>query len=168
MPIAARGTLDGMTEPLGGEPLSTNLIERYLCTRGRRYFRGRHDSEFFFVLNTDQRLHVHLEIPALHPDVFTIRVTPACFFPAGDHESLMQFAATWNEQNRDVTAIVHGSSDPERIGVTAEQSRWIGEQVAFGDFAAFADRATAAAIDLFARLTPATELPSRPLLRNAG
>ncbi|MDT5138293.1 MAG: hypothetical protein QOG19_2284 [Mycobacterium sp.] len=157
-----------MTEPLGGEPLSTNLIERYLCTRGRRYFRGRHDGEFFFVLNTDYRLHVHLEIPALHPDVFTIRVTPACFFPAGDHEGLMQFAATWNEQNRDVTAIVHGSSDPQRIGVTAEQSRWIGEQIAFGEFAAFADRATAAAIDLFARLTPAAELPSLPLLLDAG
>jgi hypothetical protein len=157
-----------MTEPLGGEPWSTNLVERYLCTHGRRYFRGRHDSEFFFVLNTDHRLHVHLEIPALHPDVFTIRVTPACFFPAGDHESLMDFAATWNRQNRDVTAIVHGSSDPQRIGVTAEQSQWIGERVAFGDLAAFADRAISAAIDLFARLTPVAELPSLPLLRDAG
>jgi hypothetical protein len=157
-----------MTEPLG-EPLSTNLIERYLCSRGRRYFRGRHDGEFFFVLNSDRRLHVHLEIPALHPDVFTIRVTPACFFPAAEHRDLLHFADTWNEQNRDVTAIVHASSDPLRIGVTAEQSRWIGERVRFDDFAAFADRATTAAVDLFSGLTPLTALtPAPPLLRDAG
>ncbi|OBK24349.1 hypothetical protein A5634_03165 [Mycobacterium asiaticum] len=156
-----------MSEPLG-EPLSTHLIERYLRTRGRRYFRGRHDAEFFFVLNTDQRLHVHLEIPPLHPDVFTIRVTPACFFPAADHTRLLEFAETWNEQNRDVTALVHGSSDPQRIGITAERSCTIGEQVHFGDFAAFADRVSAAAIDLFSSLSPATERASRPLLLDAG
>lgn len=156
-----------MSEPVR-EPLSTNLIERYLCTRARRYFRGRHDGEFFFVLNTDLRLHVHLEIPPLHPDVFTIRVTPACFFPAAEHTRLTALACAWNEQHRDVTAIVHGSSDPQRIGVTAEQARWIGERVRFDDLAAFADRATAAAIDLFSRLTVAAELPSPPLLLDAS
>lgn len=159
--------MDNMTAPLG-EPLSTNLIERYLCTRGRRYFRGRHDGEFFFVLNTDRRLHIHLEIPPAHPDVVTIRVTPACFFPAVEHTRLTGFADEWNMQNRGVTALVHGSSDPGRIGVTAEQSRWIGEPVRFDDFAAFADDATTAAVDLFSRLTLAGELPSPPLLRAAG
>lgn len=156
-----------MSEPVG-EPLNTNLIERYLCTRARRYFRGRHDGEFFFVLNTALRLHVHLEIPPLHPDVFTIRVTPAYFFPASDRARLTALADAWNEQNRDVTAIVHGSSDPQRIGVAAEQSRWIGERVRFDDLAAFADRATAAGIDLFSRLTVAAELPSPPLLLDAS
>ena len=149
-----------------GEPLSTDLIERYLCTRARRYFRGRHDGEFFFVLNTDLRLHVHLEIPPMHPDVLTIRITPACFFPAVEHTRLTSLAGAWNEQHREVTAIVHGSSDPQRIGVTAEQSRWIGERVRFHDLAAFADRATTAAIDLFSRLTVAAELPSPHLLRD--
>lgn len=156
-----------MSEPMG-EPLNTNLIERYLCTRARRYFRGRHDGEFFFVLNTALRLHVHLEIPPLHPDVFTIRVTPACFFAASEHGRLAALAGSWNEQHRDVTAIVHGSSDPQRIGVTAEQSRWIGERVRFDDLAAFADRATAAAIDLFSRMTLAADLTAPPLLLDAS
>lgn len=153
------------------EPLSTNLIERYLRTRGRRYFRGRHDREFFFVLDTNRRLHVHLEIPPLYPDVFTIRVTPACFFPATERTALVHFVDTWNGYSRDVTAMVHGSSDPQRIGVAAEQSRWIGERVRFDEFAAFADRVTAAAINLFSRLTPATEvaaLPTPPLVLDAG
>lgn len=150
------------------EPLSANLIERYLRTRGRRYFRGQHDGEFFFVLNAERRLHVHLEIPAVHPDVVTVRITPACFFPVAEHARLAHFADAWNEQHRDVTATVHGSSDPQRVGVTAEQSRWVGERVGFDDFATFVDRATTAAIDLFSRLDPAAELPSPPLLRAAG
>lgn len=150
------------------EPLTADLIERYLRTRGRRYFRGRHDAEFFFVLNAERRLHVHLEIPTLHPDVVTVRITPACFYPSTEHERLVHVADTWNEQNRDVTATVHGSSDPRRVGVTAEQSRWIGERVGFDDFAAYVDRALTAAVDLFSRLNPVAELPSAPLLRAAG
>lgn len=153
---------------LAGEPLSTNLIERYLRTRGRRYFRGRHDGEFFFVLSTDRRLHVHLEIPPTHPDVVTIRVTPSCFFPVTEGPRLIEFADGWNEHNRDITATVHGSSDPLRIGVTAEQFRSVGKQVPFEDFATFADRAVAAAIDLFSRLTSAVEFPSPPLLLHAS
>lgn len=150
------------------EPLSTDLIERYLRTRGRRYFRGRHDGEFFFVLDVERRLHVHLEIPPAHPDVFTIRVTPACFFPADDRRRLTQFAGGWNRVNRDVTAVVHGSSDPQRIGVSAEQTRRVGGRVDFHELTGFADRAIAAAIDLFSRLAPVVELPSPTLVLDAG
>lgn len=100
-----------MTESIG-EPLSTNLIERYLRARGRRYFRGHHDAEFFFVANAHLRLHVHLEISPAYRDVFTIRVSPAYFFPATDHTRLAEIVNAWNLQNHEVTAIVHGSSDP--------------------------------------------------------
>lgn len=110
-----------MTESIG-EPLSTNLIERYLRARGRRYFRGHHDAEFFFVANAHLRLHVHLEISPAYRDVFTIRVSPAYFFPATDHTRLAEIVNAWNLQNHEVTAIVHGSSDPHRIGVAAERS----------------------------------------------
>ena len=73
-----------MSEPLG-EPLSSELTERYLRTRGIRYFRGQHDGECFFATDADgRRLHVHLGISRWHSDMFTIRVAPACFFPAAD------------------------------------------------------------------------------------
>lgn len=153
------------------EALGTKLIERYLRTRLRRYFRGQHDGEFFFVVNTHpQRLHVHLEISPSHRDVFTIRVAPACYFPAADHARLTQFAQTWNQKRRDVTAFVHESSDPQRIGVTAQQSQRIQEQVQFHDFAALIDCAIAAAIELFDQVGPADKLPPtpQPLLRDAG
>lgn len=153
------------------ESLCASLIERYLRTRGRRYFRGRHDGEYFFVTTARPRpLHVHLEISPAHDDVLILRVAPACFFPAADRPWLAHFSDTWNRQDRQVTAIVHGSSDPQRIGVVARRSQWIRASVSFEDFASFADGTIADAIDFFAELSPIVELPSQaqPLLRDAG
>ena len=153
------------------EPLCADLIERYLCTRGSRYFRGQHDGEFFYVANTRPlRLHVHLEMSPAHGDVLMIRVTPSCFFPAIDRPRLMHFADTWNRQSREVVAIVHGSSDPQRIGVVARRSQWIRKGVSFEDFASFVDGTIADAIDMFGQLTPLAELPltTEPLVRDAG
>ncbi|MCV6963992.1 hypothetical protein BST27_08470 [Mycobacterium intermedium] len=151
------------------EPLSTDLIERYLRVRGRRYFRGQHDGEFFFVINTGQRrLHVHVEIPPLHPDVVAIRVTPACFFPAEDRDRLQRLAEEWNREHREITADVHRSSDPLRIGVAGARSQRMGGRVRFEDFTAFVDEAIGAAVELFDGLAPATELPTAPLLLDVG
>jgi hypothetical protein len=82
----------------------------------------------------------------------------------------MHFADTWNQQNREVTAVVHTSSDPQRIGVVARRSQWIRAGVSMDDFASFVDRILADAIDLFAQLSPPIELPptAQPLLCDAG
>jgi hypothetical protein len=153
------------------EPAGANLIERYLRTRGSRYFRGQHDGEFFYVANTrPRRLHVHLEVCPTHDDVLVIRVTPTCYFPVTERSWLADFADTWNRQDREVTAIVHDSSDPQRIGVVARRSQWIPQSATFADFASLVDGAIADAIDLFGRLTPVAELPATapPLLRDAS
>lgn len=162
-----------MSEPLG-EQVSPDLIEHYLRTRGRRYFRGQHDGEYFFVANADpRRLHVHLGISRWRADMFTIRVTPACFFPAADGDRLSRLADTWNQPSREITAIVHGSSDPQRIGVVARGSLRIRDRVIFEEFASYVDDAINSAIDLFGELTRVTslhQLPSegQPLLLDAG
>src|SRR6201996_8841678 len=143
------------------EPLSANLIERYLCTRGSRFFRGQHDGEFFYVANTrPRRLHVHLEISRWHGDVLTIRVAPSCYFPGGDSSRLVQLADAWNRRNDAVTVIVHGSSDPHRIGIFARNSRRMRGAVEFDEFATFVDRTIAAAIEFFAELNSVPECPS--------
>jgi hypothetical protein len=152
-------------------PRCADRVERYLCTRGSRYFRGAHDGEYFYVAKTrPRRLHVHLEVSPTQRDVLMIRIAPACFFPATDRPWLMHFTDTWNQQNREVTAIAHTSSDPQRIGVVARRSQWIRDRVSFEEFASFVDRTIADAIDLFAQLTPVVELPptAQPLLRDAG
>jgi hypothetical protein len=156
---------------LSGDTLSTELTERYLRTRGVRYFRGQHDGECFFVTNAGgRRLHVHLGISRLRSDVFTIRVAPVSFFPAADSARLAQLADTWNQQNPEVTAIVHGSSDPQRIGIFARSSQRIRDRIPFEGFAGYVDRAIEAAIDFFTELAPVDELTStaQPLVRNAG
>jgi hypothetical protein len=153
------------------ESLCTNLIERYLCTRGQRCFRGQHDGEYFLLVKArPQRLHVHLGVSPDYDDVLVIRVTPGSFFSAADRPWLTHVSDEWNQQNRGVTAIVHGSSDPRRIGVVARRSRWIPETVSFEDFASIVDGTIADAIDLFDELTPVVEKPStaQQLLRAAG
>jgi len=152
------------------EPLCADLIERYLCTRGSRYFRGQHDGEFFYLANTrPRRLHVHVEISPGHHDVLIIRVAPSCFFPTADRPWLTHLADTWNQQDHGITAVVHGSSsDPERIGIIARRSQWIRGGVAFEDFATFVDRTIAAAIEFFGELTPVVERPAQPLVLDAG
>jgi hypothetical protein len=156
---------------LSAEPLSTELTERYLRSRGIRHFRGQHDGECFFVSNAGgRRLHVHLGISRWHSDVFEIRVAPACFFPAADNARLAQLADTWNQQNPEVTAIVHGSSDPRRIGIYARSSQRIRDRIPFEEFASYVDRAIAASIDFFTGLSPVDELTSKaqPLVQDVG
>jgi hypothetical protein len=154
------------------KPRCANLTERYLCTRGSRYFRGARNGEYFYVVRARPlQLHVHLETSPAQGDVLITRIAPACFFPATHRPWLMHYADEWNRQDREVTAVVHGSSDPQRIGVVARRSQWIREGVSFEDFASLVDHIVADAIDFFAPLTPVVvELPStaQPLLRDAG
>jgi hypothetical protein len=102
--------------------------------------------------------------------MFTIRVAPACFFPATDSARLARLADTWNQRNPEVTVIVHGSSDPRRIGVFARSSRRVRDRIPFEELACFADTAIATAIAFFSELSPVVELGStaQPLLRDAG
>jgi hypothetical protein len=150
------------------EPIGTALIERYLRTRRLRYFRGRHDGEYFFILTVDrERLHVHLESTCGHLEMFTIRVTPACFFPIEHRGWLMRFADQWNRNNQWAKAVLHGSSDPNRIGVVAENSYPLAETIRFNNFASFVDHTIASAIELFGEILPAA-LAHEPWLRDAG
>lgn len=159
-----------MTETLG-ELLLTDLIERYVRSRGRRYFSGQHDGEYFFIADAHpRRLYVHLGTSRWHSDVFTIRIAPGYFFPASDDARLVQLTDAWNQQNPEVTAVVHASSDPQRIGVYATSSRRIRDRIPFEDFASFVNGTIAAATELFGEVAEVTDPPSTqlPLLREAG
>jgi hypothetical protein len=138
------------------KPMRTEMIERYLRARGRRYFRGQHDGEYFFILTVGQRLHVHIEVPPSDRDRVTVRVTPTSFFPAAEVARLSTFADTWNEGSRPTRAVVYESCDRNRIGVAAENSYPLAPNVSFEEFADLADGTIASAVALFAEMTPAT------------
>ena len=150
-----------MIDAMTNESLCANLIERYVHTCGLRFVQGEGEGEYLCVANVHpRRLGIHLEISSSFSDVLAIRVTPACSFPAVDRPWLTHFADTWNRQNREVTAIVHGCPDRNRVVVMARRSQWLREGLSFEDFASIVDRIIAAAIELFAGLTPVVELAS--------
>jgi hypothetical protein len=133
------------------EPFDTEVIERYLLARGIRSFRGHHDGESFFIMPVDHsRLHVHLGPTPDRPDVCTIRVTPACFFPAEEGARLRGLTARWSFANPCAHAIVHESSDPTRVGVDVEYK---GSVTCYEEFMYFADHAIESATKLFRELT---------------
>ena len=155
------------------ESSGTELIERYLLARGRRYFRGHHDGEYFFILTVGQeRLHVHLEISPADRHTLTVRTTPAYFFPAADRARLQEFADNWNGSDRRATAMVFESCDQTRIGVAAEASYSLAPDVPFGEFADMADDTISSAVQLFTEMTAAAApKPAGTLgtwLRDAG
>ena len=136
----------------------SELVEHYLHSRGLRYYSGRHDGAYFFILTVGhERFHVHLEILPGRPDVLLVRVAPGHYFPATDRDRMSAFARSWNAESRRSEVIVYESSDPSRIGVAAESSCPLAH-IDVDDFAGFADRAIRSAIKLFAELTPAPEL----------
>src|ERR1700746_2535709 len=108
---------------MSNESFGTELIERYLLARGRRYFRGQHDGEYFFILTVGHtRLHVHIEVPPADQDTVKVRATPAISYPAADRARLMTIADKCNAETRQAQAVVYESCDQTRIGVVAEQS----------------------------------------------
>jgi hypothetical protein len=157
-----------MTTESSGE----ELIERYLLARGRRYFRGHHDGEYFFVLSVGhERLHVHLEVCGESLDAVTMRVTPAYFFPAADRARLQMSVDKWNTDPGRPNAILIDSCDQNRIGIVAEHANPIGD-LRFEDFAQLTDNSLRSAINLFAEIAPDVEPPgphaTQVWLRNAG
>ncbi|TGD90299.1 hypothetical protein BayCH28_00020 [Mycolicibacterium sp. CH28] len=129
--------------------IGTELIEGYLRTRQVRYFRGHHDDEFFFLVNTYHgRLHVHLEPCGPAAKTVKISVTAERYYPIDQCDRVAALAQQWNNTGPRVSALVFESSDPGLVGVVAE-SRFRTGEIEFG---AFADQAIQSAIELFARM----------------
>jgi hypothetical protein len=160
-----------MIDVMMSQSVCARSIERYVRTCGLQFLKGEHDGEYFCVANANgRRLHIHLEISPSFGDMLIIGVAPASSFRAADRPWLTRLADQWNQQNRKVTAILHGCSDPQRVGLVARRSQWIRDTTSFEDFASFVDRTIAEAIDLFAEATAVVELPTtvQPMLRDAS
>ena len=152
------------------------MIEEYLRVRGVRYFRGRHDDEYFFLVDFladfslesgHGRLHVHLEVSGLSGDTVQLNITPDRFYPANHRGPLSVLAARWTAGSGGAEAVVHDSSDPDLVGISVlDRFR----PTSSARLAYFVDQSIAAAIELFAQVT-AEVPPAHPrpeLLRDAG
>lgn len=148
------------------------LIEQYLRSRGVRYFRGHHDDEFFYLVDflVDAhrgRLNVHLEVCGPGRDAVRVSVSPDRFYPADRRAGLTAVAARWNAGDPCVLAVVHESSDPALVGVSAGGVRRPGDLAGLTDFV---DRAVAASVEVFALMRDVAPPQSQTggMLRDAG
>ena len=140
----------------------TQLIESYMQGRQRRFFRGHHDDEFFFLVSAYHgRLHVHMQASGSDVD---ITVTAEHYFPAARRAAVAALVQQWNDADLPAVATVSASCDPQRIGVVAERRY----RAVDGDFGRFVDQTVQSAIDLFGRLRAVSAPSSASDLRDAG
>lgn len=141
------------------------LIEECLRIRGVRYFRGRHDDEYFHLVHTGAgRLYAHLEVCGPDRDSVQISISPDHYYPAGRGDLLHQAVARWNSECHEVGALVLASSDPNLVGVAAG-SRYRGtDPIELGEFV---DGSLMAAVELFGLISTIGG-SAAPALRSAS
>lgn len=129
------------------------LIEGYLRSRGVRWFRGHHDDEYFFLVDSYVgRLNVHLEVCGAGRDAVLVSVTPDRYYPADKRDRLTELAGRWNGGDAVVLAAVHDSCDPTLVGISAESSN---RPVDLAGLTGFVDDSVASAIELLGRVKAA-------------
>ena len=145
------------------------LIEDYLCNRGKRFFRGHHADDYFFLVDVlvdgrHKRLTVHLLAVA---DGVEISIAPDRYYPAEARDRLDELVERWNLAEPGADVVIHRSSDPGLVGVSVHDHT---RPANVAGLRAFVDHAVGAAIDLFAgmRRVAAPAEQGGPLLRDAG
>ena len=152
------------------------LIEDYLRARGLQYFRGHHDDEYFFLIDSHKdffvdvscgRLHVHLGVSGLLHDTVDLSITPDRFYPADSRDRLAGMAARWTANSQGAEAVVRESSDPALVGITVDDRF---RPIDHATLAGCVDQTIASAIELFDEVNgEATTRPQAPeILRDAG
>jgi Putative bacterial sensory transduction regulator len=147
------------------EPLSPQLIERYLKGRDLRFYRS-HDGDDFLVLFTTKhgKLHANLRLCGSGKEVLVISVSPAAYFPAEERVRLMEVVNNWNRDTWWPKAFLQETSRPDQVGVFGEYSVYLPKGIHFDGLVELIGCTTACAGDLFDKIAAAMRLPSTQTL----
>ena len=147
------------------EPLSLQLIERYLDARDLRFYRGRDGNDILVLFGTQNgSLQVNLRCGGKRGDVMVISVSPAANYPAGERAHLLEVVNEWNRDTHWPKAFVRETSQPDRIGVAGEYSVVLPKGVHYDGLAEILECTLACAGDLFDAVNAAISLPSTQTL----
>lgn len=148
------------------EPLSTELIERYLRSRGLRFFRSDDGQEFLLVLSSIERgkLHVSLRINGVRPDILEITVSPAGYYHAGERARLMELVNDWNRDTHWPKAFVRETAQPNRVTVVGESAYLLSDGIHLAGLGNFVKSTVEYGTDLFTKIEHAIGLPSAQAL----
>ncbi|HTQ17101.1 YbjN domain-containing protein [Mycobacterium sp.] len=148
------------------EPLTTELVERYLDTHDLKFFRGRDGNEFLLLMSDEKsRLHVHIRISGPDRNLLTIQVSPVQNYAAGERARLMELVNDWNRDAYWPKAFVRETSGPSQVGVVGESCYPLKYGVHFEALGRFIDYTVNAAFELFERIGDAIQLPSAGTLQ---
>ncbi|WAJ45676.1 YbjN domain-containing protein [Mycobacterium sp. Aquia_216] len=144
------------------EPLSTELIERYLRSRHLRFFRGDDGEEFLMVLSNIERgkLHVNLRINGLRPDIFEISVSPAGYYQASERPRLMELVNDWNRDNHWPKAFVRETAQPSHVSLVGESAYLLTDGIHLAALGNFIKSTVEYGADLIEKIERAVCLPS--------
>ncbi|GLE52659.1 YbjN domain-containing protein [Mycobacterium montefiorense] len=148
------------------EPLSTELIERYLCSRQLRFFRSDDGGEFMMVLSNYERgkLHVNLRINGLRPDILEISVSPARYYHASERPRLMELVNEWNRDNHWPKAFVRETAATNYVNVVGESAYLLTDGVHLAALGNFIRSTVEYGADLIDKIEQAICLPSADAL----
>ncbi|OBH45550.1 YbjN domain-containing protein [Mycobacterium mantenii] len=143
------------------EPLSTDLIDRYLRSRQSRFFRSDDGEEFMMLPGYERgRLHVNMRINGLRRDVFEISISPAGYYPAAERPRLMELVNDWNRETHWPKAFVRETPRPGHVSVVGENAYLLSDGIHVEALGNLIKSAVEYGGDLFAKIEQAIGLPS--------
>ncbi|OBA60361.1 hypothetical protein A5647_00900 [Mycobacterium sp. 1100029.7] len=147
------------------EPLSTELIERYLQSRPSRFFRSDDDEEFL-LLSSYQRgkLHVNLRIDGLRRDILEISISPPGYYQASERPRLMELVNGWNRDTHWPKAFVRETAAPTHVSVVGESAYLLTDGIHLAALDNFVTSTVEYGADLFDKIEQAISLPSADAL----
>jgi hypothetical protein len=147
------------------EPLSTELIERYLQSRRLRFFRS-DDGEEFLLLSSYERgkLHVNLRVNGLRRDLLEISISPSAYYPAGERPRLMELVNDWNRDTHWPKAFLRETAQPSHVSVVGENAYLLSDGIHLEALGNLVESAVEYGRDLFAKIERAICLPSADAL----
>ncbi|MCV7409995.1 hypothetical protein AWC05_22970 [Mycobacterium florentinum] len=148
------------------EPLSPELVERYLRSRHLRFFRSDDGEEFMMVLSNYERgkLHVNLRINGLRRDILEISVSPAGYYQASDRPRLMELVNGWNRDTHWPKAFVRETAQPSHVNVVGESAYLLTDGIHLDALGNFIKSTVEYGTDLIEKIERAVCLPSADAL----
>jgi Putative bacterial sensory transduction regulator len=143
------------------EPLSTELVERYLRSRQLRFFRS-DDGEEFMMLPSYERgkLQVNLRINGLRRDIFEISISPPGYYPATERPRLMELVNDWNRETHWPKAFVRETARPGQVSVVGENAYLLTDGIHVEALGNLVRSSVEYGADLFEKIERAICLPS--------
>jgi hypothetical protein len=149
------------------EPLSAGLIERYLDSRGLRFYRSRDGKGLLVLFSTQHgKLQVNLRVGGMHSDVLAISISTATYNLAADRSRLMELVNDWNRDTHWPKAFVRDTSQPGRIAVVGESAYPLADGIHVDALGNFINSSIRGGAKLFDKVAQAISVPSAQTLED--